>query len=167
MSVLGEEVWHVQNPALGALLVWRFVAAYSAARSDAAGCPLPLTFLVLPVLLHEETARHVRSTRRTTGLRGFVAKFSTGSTAEADVLLSLHDRARTMRAQTLDALRTAIAARLLSTDVGEASVFALSTAFPRGVAEEVRRMGRDAEKLGDWCAQLTLFEVASSLKVRF
>jgi hypothetical protein len=167
MSVLGEEVWHVQNPALGALLLWRFVTGYSAARSDSAACPLPLTFLVLPVLLHEETARHVRTTRRDTGLRGFVAKFTAASNAEADLLLGLHDRARTMRAQTLDALRTAVGARLLGTDLEEASVFALSTVAPRRIAEEVRRMGRDAEKFGDWCAQLTLFEVSSALKVRF
>lgn len=167
MSVLGEEVWHVQNPALGALLMWRFVTAYGDARSDAAGCPLPLAFLVLPVLLHAETARHVRSTRRSTGLRGFVAKFTTGSTAEADVLLGLHDRARTMRPQTLEALRTAIGASLVSADLAEGAVFALSTARVRRVAEEIRRLGRDAEKFGEWCAQLTLFEVASVLKVRF
>jgi hypothetical protein len=49
MPTLNEEVHQVQNPALGAMLVWRYVVGYHKARSDAAGCPLPLLFLVLPL----------------------------------------------------------------------------------------------------------------------
>src|SRR5262245_43605485 len=51
MSVLSQEVWQVQNPAVGAVLLWRFVVGYQQARDDASSCPLPLVFIVLPTLL--------------------------------------------------------------------------------------------------------------------
>ena len=167
MSVLGQEVWQVQNPALGALLQWRFVVGYQTAKCDAAPCPLPLVFLVLPTLLHKETAQYVRSTLRRSGLRAFAAKFSTSGAAQADVLLELNDRARAMRPQSLTALRMAIGGRLVHAEISEARVFALSTATVRGVAEEARSLAGDAERLGHWCGQLTMFEIASTLKVRF
>ena len=167
MSVLAEEVWQVQNPAVGALLLWRYVVGYTAARNDAASCPLTLTFLVLPTLLHRDTAQHVHTTRPSSGLRAFAAKFSASGAAESDVLLELNDRARAMRRQSLDALRMAVGARLLSADLQEGTVVTLTTSPVRGTAEEVRNLARAAEKLGGWCAQLTLFEVASTLKVRF
>jgi hypothetical protein len=167
MSVLSQEVWQVQNPALGALLLWRFVVGYEHGRDDARWCPLPLLFIVLPTLFHQDTAKHVRSTRKGSGLRAFAAKFSASAATQADVLLGLNDRARAMRRQSLHALRMATGGRLVSIDANDASVFTLSTAAVRGGAEEVRLLAGDAERLGHWCAQVTLFEVASTLKVRF
>jgi hypothetical protein len=164
---LGDEVWHVQNPALGALIIWRFTTAYSEGANGTTGCPLPMTFLVLPMILHAATAARIRGTQTRSGLRAFAGKFSTAKATEADVLLGLHDRAHAMRDQSLEALRTAVRARLVSADAASARVFPLSSAPARGVASSVRRLLADAEKLGAWCAELTPFEVASTLKVRF
>lgn len=168
MPTLDEEVRHVQNPALGALLEWRFVVGYRAGRADASGCPLPLVFLVLPLLLHAETAAHVQSTRSSTGLRGFSAKFSASAHNESDVLLALQDRAAVLRDLSLQSLRVAIGARLLTVDTVAAVVHELTRTLPQaGISECVRDLVRNADKLGRWCSALTLLEIAATLRIRF
>lgn len=166
MATLNEEVQQVQNPALGALLVWRYVVGYQKVRSDASGCPLPLLFLVLPMLLHQETRTHIHSTR--TGLRGFSAKFSAPANNESDVLLTLNDRAAALRVLSLQSLRIAVGARLITVDSAIGVAHELSRAMPKaGVPEHIRDLARDAEKLGGWCGTLTVLETASALRVRF
>lgn len=158
----------MQNPALGALLQWRFVVGFTAARPDASSCPIPLLFLVTPTLFHEDTYQHLASTRPTTGLRGFVAKFGASSNSHADVLLAIHDRARSMRVLSRDSMRIAATARLIGIDAVAGTAFPLTKTLPKSrTPEAIRPMARNAEKLGAWCGELTMTEVAFILKVRF
>ena len=168
MSALGEEVRHVQNPALGALLEWRFVVGHFSAGSDASGCPLPLLFLVLPLLFQEDTLANVVGTQRRSGLRAFGAKFAQPVRGDSDILLALHDRAMALRSLSLESLRVAVGSHLLTVDVQTGVAFELSKAFPlAGVPESVRDLARGAEKLGHWCGLLTLVEISSILRLRF
>lgn len=168
MSVLAVDVRHVQNPAIGALLLWRFAVGFQRSRSDGASCPLPLIFLVLPILLHQDSAELVQSTQQGSGLRSFVAKFGETQRGASDYLLAIHERASVMRPLSAESLRVALAVKLLALDRRAAALPALSTTVPRlGIPDSVRVLIRDAEKLGAWCSQLTLHEVASILKVRF
>lgn len=168
MSALAEEVRHVQNPALGSLVLWSFVRGYTNAKGDGTGCPLPLLFTVLPIVLHAETLVHVKSTQVGSGLRGFAAKFSKVPESGKDLLLSVHERALILRPLSLESLQIAAHARLLSVDSERAEVYSLTTTFPQlGISGTVRALSKDAEKVGRWCAALTLVEVSSVLQVRF
>ena len=168
MGSLTTEVRQVQNPALGGVLQWRFVIGYAASSSYASGCPLPLVFLVLPVLLHRETVNYVKTTTRASGLRGFAAKFGITKNADSDVLLTLNERACALRALSLESLQVAIRARLLTIDVQTSATYELTTTMPKsGVSEGSRELSREAEKLGRWCGDLTMAEVSSILRVRF
>jgi hypothetical protein len=93
MGALSQETQLVQNPALGAMLLWRFASGYERRSNIHSYAPLPLLFLVLPVTLHQETARFIASTRQASGLRAFVNKFSDSSVSKSDVLLAINDRA--------------------------------------------------------------------------
>lgn len=168
MSVLGEDVFHVQNPALGALLQWRFVNGYSGARSDAAGCPVPYLFIVLPILLHEETFEPLKSTQRRSGLRAYASKFSSKSRGQSDLLFAIHDRAVQWKRVSLSAFRMALASRLLAIGQSHGLVMPLSHTAPRaGIPASVRQLHQNADKLGGWLSELTLHEVGLTLKVRF
>ena len=103
MSILAEEAHNVQNPALGALLLWRFAVGYSASGTHSA-VPMPLMFLVLPVLFHEETSDMLTSTLVKSGLRMFVSKFEESSVSKNDLILALHDRAAEMKGLSLDSM---------------------------------------------------------------
>ena len=74
MTALGLESRLVQNPALGAVVLWRFVHSYYHAHSLRAAAPFCLAALVLPMVWHAETAENIASTREASGLRAFADK---------------------------------------------------------------------------------------------
>lgn len=162
---LAREVDAIQNPALGSALLWRFAVGYADSRQSPQSTPLPVLFLPLPVLFHEETLALVTKTQTGSGLRAFTGKFSDSSVSESDVLLSLERRARSLRPLSLCSLQLAVASRLLFVDRFTAEVVALSDTSPKTMPESVRPLIRAAEKLGKWCGEVTLFELSNLLRV--
>lgn len=166
MSLLTQEVRNIQNPALGAGLLWRFACGYVGSHPTRDNLPLPLAFLVLPIVLHEETEEFVQTTQKSSGLRAFAAKFGKTENSKQDMLLSIHDRMLALRHLSVDSIRLALATRMLH--LNAAHLIPLSeTEAAAGIAPDVRRMMKNAEKLGWWCGLLTLHEVSTTLKVRF
>lgn len=164
---LAREVDAVQNAALSAVLVWRFCVEYGKVRRTPTSTPLPALFLPLPMLFTEELASMIRATRPTSGLRQFAAKFADPEHSKVDVLLSLQRRASLFRPQTLEAIRVAVSCRLLFIDSRTGEITALSEAAPASVPESVRPLLRDAEKLGHWAGQVSLFELGAVLRFNF
>jgi hypothetical protein len=166
MTSLAREAQNVQNPALGAALIWRFCCGFVESNSTSAPPQLPVVFLVLPIVLHQETLTFVRGTRKSSGLRAFAAKFGDSKASKQDLLLQLHDRAARWRQLSLTSLELAVAGQLISVS-DDGTVFPLSRANARGLSDDVKQLMVDAEKLGHWCSQLTTHEIAHTLKVRF
>lgn len=168
MSSLNREFGNVQNPALGAALLWRFASAYEENGRERLPAPLPLLFLVLPVILHLETCSVLKSTQLGSGIKAFTRKFADSRSPRSDLLHAIHSRALEMREQSLSSLRLAISGRLLSVDFSGGSVFSLSQTPPKsGVPPSVRMLLAQAEKLGAWCSEVSLHEVSLHLKVKF
>jgi hypothetical protein len=165
MTMLAREAQNVQNPALGAAILWRFCCAYANTHPTNDAPALPTLFLVLPIVLHQATAELLRRTRPSSGLRAFAAKFGDAAVSKQDLLLQIHDRALRWRTLTLQSVELAAAGRLIHlTGAGEA--IPLSKTKARGLPDEVKRLIGDAEKLGAWCGPLTPHEIATTLKVR-
>lgn len=165
MTTLAREAQNIQNPALGAAILWRFCCTYVDARPTSEPPPLPLLFLVLPIVLHQTTVTLLRRTYLSSGLRAFAAKFGDSQISKQDLLLQVHSRSIRWRALTLESIELAAASRLvcLSDDGG---VIPLSRTKARALPDEVKKLMADAEKLGTWCGQLTLHEVTTTLKVK-
>jgi Family of unknown function (DUF6521) len=167
MTTLGREIHLMQNPALGAVLLWRFASAYAEAQAAHSSVPLPLLFVVLPAVLHEPTAAHIRSTQQRSGLRVFASKFTEGRPSQLDLLIQLHDRALRWRSRTLEALRVGIAMGLLRINA-DGTVSAGSNSWtPNRQSKSVKNLSNNAEKMAGWCAALSLDEVALTLHLRF
>ncbi|WP_047248545.1 three component ABC system middle component [Chromobacterium subtsugae] len=163
--MLAQEANNVQNPALGAAVIWRFCCAYTAAHPTGEPSPLPTVFLVLPILLHQATVELLRRTWPSSGLRAFAAKFGDTKISKQDLLLQIHERSLRWRMLTLQSIELAAAGQLIHlTDSG--SVIPLSRTKARGMPDEVKQLMADAEKLGTWCGALTLHEITTTLKVR-
>jgi hypothetical protein len=62
----------VQNPAVGAYLIWQFGLAFQAESGEPA--PLAAAFLVLPLILHKRTLDVILSTLKASGLTLFASK---------------------------------------------------------------------------------------------
>ena len=165
---LNRELRAVQNPALAAMLLWRCASGYSAASNRSEPIPLPLLFLVLPILLHQETAELVTSTLRASGLRKFVEKFQLAAQSKTDLLLAIAPRALALRALTAEALGIAVLCRVLAFEDNAARAFSLSDTPPMaGIPHSIRPLLGGAEKLGAWFAESSLYEVALLLQVSF
>jgi hypothetical protein len=164
-AILAREVEAVQNPAFGAVLLWRFAVGYASSRQSPLSTPLPVLFVPLPILFLEESVEILSSTQRASGLRAFADKFIQAAHSKSDVLFSLDQRAVLFRPTTLESLRLAIRSRLLFLSRDTAEVVALSQTTPRTLPQSLHRLLRGAEKLGAWCGEVTLFELSSLLRV--
>ncbi|OQS30429.1 three component ABC system middle component [Chromobacterium violaceum] len=163
--MLAREANNVQNPALGAAIIWRFCCAYATAHPTGDPPPLPTLFLVLPIVLHQATVELLRRTFPSSGLRTYAAKFGDSKISKQDLLLQIHERSLRWRTLTLHSIELASAGQLIHlTDAGDA--VPLSRTKARGMPDEVKQLMADAEKLGAWFGQLTLHEITTTLKVR-
>jgi len=160
---LQTEVQAMQNPALGAAMIWRFACGYCPANTATAGIPLPLTFLVLPIMLHAQTREAISSTQQRSGIRQFQA----GLDLRVDLLLGVQRRATSMRTTSLRAVRIAIASALVTLVPEKAQLWPRSYANGPAVAPRVRDLMKASEKFGAWCQELSLFEIAGILRVEF
>jgi hypothetical protein len=167
MTILAQEARNVQNPALGAGLLWRFTCGYIEAHRTAEGAPLQLLFIVLPILFHGQTEEFLNRTQRASGLRAFAVKFGDSKASKQDLLLTIHDRTLQYRSLSKQSLQLALATRLIHLETNGKVIPLSRTQAVAGMPDETRLLMRDAEKLGHWCSQVTLHEVAAILKVRF
>lgn len=165
MTMLAREAQNIQNPALGAAVLWRFCCGYVEANPIGDSPRLPMLFLVLPIVLHQATAKLIRQTRISSGLRAFAAKFGDPQVSKQDLLLQIHERAARWRTLSLQSIELAAAGHLIRLSEG-GDVIPLSRTKARGLPDEVKQLLADAEKLGAWCGQLTLHEMTKTLKVK-
>ncbi len=125
-----------------------------------------ILFLVLPMLLHKETAELVISTQRASGLRKFVEKFQIAANSKTDLLLAIGPRAIAMRALTSRSLALAVVSNLMAVDPATAKAIPMSqTPATAGIPSSVRPLLGAAEKLGAWFAQVSEYEIALLLQV--
>jgi hypothetical protein len=168
MAVLNREVGAIQNPALGAVLIWRAASSYQKNHKTGSFMPLPLCFLILPIVFHEETSALVTGTRTASGLRKLTEKFRSAEESKTDLLLAVGGRAVTMRSLTWESLRLGLSSNVISLNVENETLMSLSdTALVSGVPQAIRPLLGNAEKLGAWFSGLTLYEISLQVQVTF
>ena len=153
MKPLLTEVHAMQNPGLGAALVWRFACGYCPETQPGDGTPFPLAFVILPVVLHTRTRENVTSTRVASGARKFEEKFK----ERGDLLFALNDRAISMRHLSLRSMRIAMACGLITILPERAAFWPRSYTSPANIRNEIGELMKAAEKLGSWCASSSSF----------
>jgi hypothetical protein len=155
----------VQNPAIGAYLIWQSTLGYQESGADAT--PIPLAFLVLPMLLHRPTFDEVVSTRKASGLPLFAAKFD----KEREILMGIHGRALQLRALSLQSIGVAATSKLVRIDYKAAALHGypldlLGVRKPT-LPGRLKGFASAADKLGYWFSKLGLPQIASTLRVDF
>lgn len=155
----------VQNPAIGAYLIWNFALGYQEGGAEAA--PFPLAFLVLPMLLHRQTFEEIASTRKASGLALFAAKFD----SQREALVELHGRALHLRGLSLQSVGVAATSRLIKIDYEHATLRAYSLAVLEAkkpkMPERLKGFAGASEKIGTWFSKLGIAQIASTLRIDF
>ena len=167
MNALGLESRLVQNPALGAVVLWRFARKYSDSHPVHAAAPLCLVALVLPMVWHTDTATNIASTQIASGLRAFADKFFDAQDSNLDALLAIHSRAARWRSKTTNALRIGFGSGLLRLNERGGLMPSDTVWQPAKHPSTVRIQTNVAEKLGAWFSALSLLEIAAIVHVRF
>lgn len=160
---MNKEVYHVQNPAIGAAVLWRFTCGYKSKNGKPT--PFPLLFYVLPIIFREDLCSIIRSTQKRKGLSKVSEKLFDGK--KNDELYTINNSAIEMRALTMTAFNMGAASNLFKMDFETAMVYALVDTNKNGVLASTKYLLDAAEKLGEWCSELTLLEISEWLKVRF
>ena len=165
MGTLSKEFENVQNPALGAYIIWNFARGYYEYNSSF--IPFQLLFIILPIIFRADLVDIIISTQKQSGLRYFADKFLTTKVLKNDMISHIHKASEETKLLTLESLQIAIYANLISIDVESGLVFPITTYEKKNESTSVKRLGKAAEKLGNWCARLTMHEISQILKVRF
>ena len=160
---MNKEVYHVQNPAIGAAILWRFVYGYKSKNGNPT--PFPLLFYVLPIIFREDLCSIIRSTQKRKGLSKVSEKLFDGK--KNDELYTVNNSAIEMRLLTMTAFNIGTASNLFKMDFNTAMVYVLVDTNKKDVSAPTKHLLDAAEKLGEWCAELTLLEISEWLKVRF
>lgn len=151
----------VQNETLGAYALWAFASAYQG--RGARHVALPLAFLVLPLVLHEDTRRMILSTRLESGLAVFTSKLS----ENREDLFSIHRRAVLLRELTLESALVAVRAGLLRVIWESAQLQPLTAETKPKLPERIKWLEPCATKLGQWFAAMKDEEVTRLLRVDY
>ena len=164
MSSIDRDVMYVQNPALGAALLWRFVCGHYSNNNRPV--QFPVLFIVLPIIFRQDLCGVIKTTQKRSGLSKLSEKLF--KSKENDSIHFVNNMAFQMRELTLEAFSIAIETNLLSVITEDATVFPVVTAMPNPSSYlQCKDMLSCADKLGIWCSDLTLLEISKWLKVRF
>lgn len=163
MSKANNEVYQVQNPAIGSAILWRFVCGYKSVKSEPV--PFPLLFLVLPIIFREELCDAICSTQQRNGLSKVAEKLFTEK--KNDELYSINSAAINLRELTLSSFNIGVSAKLFKLEYTTALVYPITEISPSGIAASTKVLLDSSEKFGRLCGDLTLYEICEWLKVRF
>lgn len=153
------EVEKVQNPALGALLLWEYGRRY---QNQLSGEPshLLLYFLILPICLHHITLNEAIGTLEKSGLGKFCEKFN----LNREELLAIHERSIKLRSLTLNSIAFGIRAGLFNVEYSSGRLIALEKSPPSPPAS-VKPLYKVAVKLGAWFQAVDNVSIFKALKV--
>ena len=160
-----NEYDNVRNPMLGAYLLWSFVLGYFSEKNEAT--PIEELFIVLPMIMKEDIAEQIKSTYKASGMRAMSDKFMKANVLKNDLISNLHNDIQKMKNITALSLGEAIKAGLVSMEVENNTIFPLELKKQNKESASVLKMGKNAEKLGQWCAEMDLMQIEEILKVRF
>jgi hypothetical protein len=164
MDELNREVYLVQNPAISAAILWRFVCGYYDNDGECRQVPFPLLFVVLPIVFREDLRSVISSTRESSGLQKISEKLFVNK--QTDLFCGIQNAAEQYKKITLSAINIAIEANIISLSSKTALVIPVLTDMSK-VPKSSKILLKHAEKLGIWCSSLNLHEISTLLKVRF
>lgn len=168
MNSLSKEVNLIQNPALGAVIIWSMICGYKEGKNQ--NLPLVLSMLSIPIVFYRPLLDVISGTQKRSGLRKFVSKLTEtkNGASTTDLLLSIQERTRLWKDVSLDSLKFALASNLIT--FSEHACISTSTdnnppaKYLKGITPT---MLKGARKLGLWLSPLSLEEIEKLLHLRF
>ena len=169
-NALKDIAQQVNNPVLGAYLIWQFVSEYRKEQKTHTEVHPSLAFLVLPMLFHEDTRSLVISTQRASGLHAAISKLYASDKKLTDISMIIQNRVDTEKEKTFESLLMALDSGLLFINQNTGYLIpstSIKFLAESRLAKDIAPLVRGAKKLGFWFSQLSIKEINKIVKVGF
>lgn len=165
-STLEREAWEINNPAMCGYMLW--VSASSSYLKKREPIHPSKLFCLFPFILYADTRNELLESR--SGIKSYLAKYSTSKTIASDIPLSIHNRVNIQKEKTLDALIVAFDSGLLLIDENTGLIIPNLSIKPFPNAEltdTIKELINCSKKLGSWFSEMTTQDLTRDLKVVF
>lgn len=150
----------MHNSTIGAIALWSFTLEFYNSTKRERGPNLPLLMLVLPMVLHKQTALSIYKRKMAGGLYRTLSE-------DKVILAGLQHRIQAMSDQTFKALNIAFASQLLYYNQSYAEVIPIELIPIKTSNMEIKRITAAAKRLGHWFSDLDLLQINALLNLRW
>lgn len=160
-----SEVYYIQNPALGSVIVSQFIDGYCGCRRN--GIPLNLAFIALPFIFDSTFRDCLISCQKQKGIYKLLEKISDNNRNNS--LILLNEKVVLFRERSFDSIVYSLSAGFLKIDFEggllkrtdkKMSNLELSSSY-------IKKIINASKKFGEMLSPYDLQEISSILKVRF
>lgn len=155
-----NEIELIQNPAIGSIIIWKFLLGY---KSIITIKNFEILFIVLPILLNSELRKYILSTQKRSGFTKVIEKIR--SDRKTDIIYRIANNAIEMRDLTMESIQIGILTDMFTLEENFCILIKNYKIPP--ISKNIKDILDTAEKLGLWLSKLTQIEIESLLKVRF
>jgi hypothetical protein len=163
-----REAWLINNPALGAYMLWVF-SRECISKNPEAIHPSKI-FCVLPFLFYADTRSELVTTSLNSNMQAYISKFSSTKSCASDIALSIHHRVEEQKEKTLEALITAFGTGLLMIDSDSGLITPNMKITPIKRADldvTTKELFDCSRRLGKWFSDLKTEDITRIIKVVF
>lgn len=157
---MSNEIDLIQNPAIGSIVIWKFLLGYGTKLEQD---KFELLFIVLPIIFNQELRNYIDSTRKSSGFTKVIEKMMRDK--KIDIVYQINNNAENMKELTLESIRIGIIANLFVLDE-MLNIEVEDIKIPK-VSKNIEKILENAEKIGKWLSELNMLEIEKILKVRF
>jgi len=156
-----DEFDAVQNPALGSLLLWAFVAEYFRTKGENEGPSFPHMMLVLPILFNKNFVETIYRKNFNGGLYNALNE-------DMSLFVGVQNRMQAMSSLTFRSINVCCSAKIVLLDKERYEFIPLRKKSQEYKDNEsIHKMLAAARRLGHWFATNDLNQLCGLLKVRF
>ncbi|MCI8655293.1 MAG: hypothetical protein HFJ48_05435 [Clostridia bacterium] len=160
MITMSDEIDLIQNPAIGSIIIWKFLFGYGT-KLDSEN--FEILFIVLPIIFNQEMRSYINSTREASGLTKVVEKMMTDK--KIDIVYQISKNAEQMKELTLESIQIGLTTDLFLIDE-KMNIETQNIKIPK-LSKKTEDILKISEKIGVWFSKLNVLEIEKILKVRF
>ncbi len=160
MIKMSDEIDLIQNPAIGSIIIWKFLFGYGIKLGHE---NFEILFIVLPIIFNQEMRSYIDSTRKNSGLTKVVEKMMKDK--KIDIVYQINNNAEQMKELTLESIRIGLITNLFVIDE-KMNIGIENIRIPK-LSKNTKVVLEIAEKMGFWFSKLNVLKIERILKVRF
>ena len=159
----------INNPSLGAYLLWAFCKKYQDHQEKRQDVPPAYLFCILTLLFDEDIRKVIASTQAAKGLRFSLAKLERTTSNKTDILYSISRKIELNKERSFESILVGLYYGILNINKDTGYIFSIVSSNVNRFAppQELNDIIASAEKLGYWFSKHDALEIQEILRIKF